>query len=429
MVENSPWHQLIVLGNGFDLQCGLNSRFRDFFAWRLHKFPELGFYLQQELDRKTKGFWQNSPDLGRQLFDAGVTVWDIILASQPEWWVDVERMMHDFLTGKSLTGRETIQIELIRKYLHNAAQNSPVGPEAESYDPETDIECKAIADFLLADPQIRQESTRDTLLGTVLLDQLHDFENSFAEYLQTQIEQSARKEEPHRYKDRAYSLLGSLFFDELEEGNVTPDTSVLDFNYTNPLDGFTSPVRDLIHLANIHGDIENFNIVFGIDGKELMANTELVQFTKTYRLLELRNPDQGTVIHTATGDNGNPTNVIKFYGHSLGDADYSYFQTIFDGVNLYSSHTRLIFYFNVWPLDADKPDKLCDEKTAQQDMFRKVTRLLNAYGKTMRTNPDHGQNLMHKLLLEGRLSIIKYMPMNPSELDELFKDAAASYFI
>lgn len=40
-------------------------------------------------------------------------------------------------------------------------------------------------------------------------------------------------------------------------------------------------------------------------------------------------------------------------------------------------------------------------------MFQKVTRLMSQYGETM-SNKDHGRNLMHKLLLEGRLTIKKY---------------------
>ena len=37
---------------------------------------------------------------------------------------------------------------------------------------------------------------------------------------------------------------------------------------------------------------------------------------------------------------------IKFYGHSLREADYSYFQSIFDSYNLYeNSKVSLMFYF------------------------------------------------------------------------------------
>lgn len=37
-------------------------------------------------------------------------------------------------------------------------------------------------------------------------------------------------------------------------------------------------------------------------------------------------------------------------------------------------------------------------------MMGKAIKLLNSYGETL-DNKDHGNNLIHKLLIEGRLSI------------------------
>ena len=59
-------------------------------------------------------------------------------------------------------------------------------------------------------------------------------------------------------------------------------------------------------------------------------------------------PDVGKLVHVPTS--GVPQRLaeprrIKFYGHSLGEADYSYFQAIFDSVKLYEGDTRLVFYF------------------------------------------------------------------------------------
>ncbi len=39
------------------------------------------------------------------------------------------------------------------------------------------------------------------------------------------------------------------------------------------------------------------------------------------------------------------------------------------------------------------------------EMFMRVTSLLSAYGETME-NKDHGKNLVHKLILEGRLAVV-----------------------
>ena len=88
------------------------------------------------------------------------------------------------------------------------------------------------------------------------------------------------------------------------------------------------------------------------------------------------------------------TRPIKFYGHSLSSADYSYFQSIFDMVELYSSHVKPIFFYSDY------------SETAKEEMYQRFLGLLSAYGETM-DNEDHGKNLIHKLILEGRLSIVE----------------------
>ena len=60
-----------------------------------------------------------------------------------------------------------------------------------------------------------------------------------------------------------------------------------------------------------------------------MDNPEAVKFTKTYRLFQRGGADTENIINTANSFNlQNAIDVIKFYGHSLGRADYSYFQSI-----------------------------------------------------------------------------------------------------
>ena len=81
---------------------------------------------------------------------------------------------------------------------------------------------------------------------------------------------------------------------------------------------------------------------------------------------------------------------IKFYGHSLNEADYSYFQSIFDYYNLYeNTNVSLIFYYSKGFEQTDK-----------------VYQLINTYAKTL-SNKDQGNNLTHKLLLENRLKIVE----------------------
>ncbi len=86
---------------------------------------------------------------------------------------------------------------------------------------------------------------------------------------------------------------------------------------------------------------------------------------------------------------------LVFYGHSLAKADYSYFQSLFDLYDIYNQ-TFLTFKYSIY--DEEKSYEI------KQDVFHKVTKLIIDYGSTM-TNKDHGKNLLHKILLEGRLKV------------------------
>jgi len=88
--------------------------------------------------------------------------------------------------------------------------------------------------------------------------------------------------------------------------------------------------------------------------------------------------------------NENSAITIKFYGHSLNEADYSYFQSIFDYYNLYGNdRVALVFYYSKGYEQTDS-----------------IYRLINSYGNTL-TNKEQGKNLIHKLLLENRLKIVE----------------------
>lgn len=102
------------------------------------------------------------------------------------------------------------------------------------------------------------------------------------------------------------------------------------------------------------------------------------------------------IAFSPTSVHGKATSLIKFFGHSLSEADYTYFQAIFDIVDLYDGDTRLVFYYRPYR-DDDTGGTMARNETMQR-----VTRLLRAYGKTL-DNMDHGKNLLHRLLIEQRL--------------------------
>lgn len=144
--------------------------------------------------------------------------------------------------------------------------------------------------------------------------------------------------------------------------------------------------------------LDNIGVQYGLRQKKAEAigfwenllnshekNFELHKFSKTYR--KMLNTNAETCI---LPKKNNRLIEIKFYGHSLSEADYSYFQSIFDYYNIYENNkVSLIFYYS-------KGFEQTDE----------VYRLINTYGKTL-INKEQGKNLTHKLLLENRLKIVE----------------------
>ena len=170
------------------------------------------------------------------------------------------------------------------------------------------------------------------------------------------------------------------------------------FNYTDPLFGIELK-KTKNTLNNVHGTIESQNIIFGIDLTEDFKKEpipqRLVSFTKTFRKMTLPTPDEWTLPKTPE--------YIRAYGHSLSAADYSYFQTIFDYVDLYNSNVILEFCFSDHPTP-EYPRKKGRNEYLQNKQAENVYQLINTYGSTLK-NPDQGKNLLHKLLVENRLRL------------------------
>lgn len=75
--NNKDFKQLIILGNGFDLACGLKSSYFDFFQFRFTKIAgqsKIEEYYQKEI--------LNQPFDGIKYTLNKITFWDIIFISE-----------------------------------------------------------------------------------------------------------------------------------------------------------------------------------------------------------------------------------------------------------------------------------------------------------------------------------------------------------
>lgn len=342
VTDNRKVKQLIVLGNGFDLTCGLKSQYSDFYE--SVKFNNILIEYAQ-----------------------------LINLSSPNW-ADVESNVLEVL-------------EIIKQYNY-----SDLVSDIEFHRIFKILENKFKVSII---PPIRKKKLLAGYLAIKM--EVAEFEKELAKYLKVQI---ASKNYKFKSKTLAINLTLAEYYDDLlhaddeelvaklterkllmKRGEYAAD--FFTFNYT-PVSVDANPHQ----IQNIHGSIDENNTILGIDGHE--ADEDLLEFTKTYRLLSHSQVKERI-------DFSQKFDCIKFFGHSLGEADYSYFQSIFDGLDLYNAKTKLFFYFEVY--DPEKRTEIISNN------YHAVSKLLKHYGETFKSNPDHGKNLMHKLILEGRLTV------------------------
>ena len=63
----------LVLGNGFDLHCGLHTKYSDFYCWSIEKFLELRKMIKSYCDNGDMNFFENDKI-------NHINVWDIFFA-------------------------------------------------------------------------------------------------------------------------------------------------------------------------------------------------------------------------------------------------------------------------------------------------------------------------------------------------------------
>ena len=117
------FHQLVVLGNGFDLECGLPTRFSHFFE------PRLEALLTQN--------WKSTGRLEGLGYEATPTVWDFLLrSSMYAPWYSVEDAVNDIVlsAGDGTSEARGIAAKLIARIyrLSAAGESDPHLPDKNS---------------------------------------------------------------------------------------------------------------------------------------------------------------------------------------------------------------------------------------------------------------------------------------------------------
>ena len=401
MENNESIKQLLIIGNGFDLACGLKSSYKDFFDNYLKSIFSTISRMYWEQYFKQMSYLNNNND------DYSWTDIETQIFMQLQ---NIEFLIeNNLLKSKYYVDKDALE-EQINFILTESNKNTNQDSLKNNfYLLYTNFE------YSIIDNSLKLNNVLSKIKNDLL-----KLEDHFTEYLKNEIQNANSKKDTKNeiatniYTENSYFIKSRILFATLllfhMNINETPffvptleklqeaadsnfiinsldvnllssygivENYVLSFNYTQP---FQFP-----NLRNIHGNLNDKNIIFGIDYDKVNTffSNQPTQFTKSYRILE--NKLNSNIVIPAD------INKILFYGHGLGEADYSYFQAIFDTVDLYHGNTQLVFFWNNF-----------NDEDQYNIQVERVTNLIEKYGQTF-SNKDHGRNLFTKLLLENRI--------------------------
>lgn len=413
---------IIVIGNGFDLANGLPTSYQSYFKYRHSKLNEL-YALDRKLDNIIKEYWEDEDiyqfdDGNFEKFrdeiveiiekmknDKMLNFWDLhfykLDLDNPDWnnvEDEIAKFVIDFpklLTGVKLASATGTAIEPSRAEteLVSPLQINEKNKAKKNEAMKNEAKKKTINSILqiFIDENIEKYSND---LDRFFISELNKFEKDFSEYMGL-ICQTVCKNK--LYTNTYSSNIKKILANRINESS---NCCVLNFNYSVINETFQVDKFSFDEI-NVHGKYSE-KIIFGIDSKVKQSKTEqsktekseinyydaYYRYTKTYRKIEANYMPQ------KLPDKNDLTQII-FYGHSLSDADYSYFQSLFDLYDIYNQ-TTLIFLYSIF--------KGKTRKEIETDLHKNIVKLISTYGETM-DNKNHGKNLLHKLLLEGRLQL------------------------
>lgn len=440
MENNGPVKELFIVGNGLDLKADLGSTYYNFLkfvgdspnsndteAQGEHQiFKDIpGSYL----DVYSHSWWSIRGGLASYHVRSEVNVWYQIFIQEKMngeiRWSDVESMIAKYLKDKNivyniaaiLSEQKQARVdEKIDKYrVQPNLQSTSLITEEDSrfiaklayilaVKTEDTIELKNWATYEALQDFLKRGQDNDIekfalLVSDALFMELLELENDFQNFLNNQLDERSLE-----YTQKVVNILGTMI-DPYQDVHLIPDIPyhLLSFNYTTPWRSSFFKYKPE-RVLSVHGILKTLkyenesSVIFGVDHSLFEAGSLEYRFTKTYRTLRSYSRDMDN-----TGASADiycdSIETIKFYGHSLAEADYAYFQQLFDYYNLYGNpKLKLVFYYSVYE------DK--SERDIEREQLEAITRLIEKYGRTM-DNKDHGKNLLTRLIQTNRLKLIQ----------------------
>ena len=312
---------ILILGNGFDMHCGLHSSFKCYF--------ESTF-----IDANKKPiFCKINSNIWNLIFyyafmlpiDKGGTLIKRVHNSNP-LWMDVEEYINkvfevgnDLLLKLPICGFINNILRSKDSYLFNDERTMSGDNEfLDGYEKEQKYHIK-LKVLELRDKYGYISPTE------LLYDELKRFEQDFNNYLSNEIANNEKM-----YCDNIQKFILTNM-----DNYGSKELFVISFNYTNR---FGSNV-DKNNLLFPHGTLEQNNIIIGIGDNNGKIYPDAEVFKKIRRRMD--NGDGGFNLPPASDIRN-----VYFYGCSLGMLDYSYYSFVLKKYDLGVSNTNFVFLYS-----------------------------------------------------------------------------------
>ncbi|WEV69590.1 AbiH family protein [Bifidobacterium sp. ESL0775] len=386
--------QLLVLGNGFDIACGLHSKYGEFFHDRYSKHHSQPKCCLDDDKSLAKTVLESISMGGSGLFshlEGSSTVWDIAFlancsnADNLKTWCDVETFIKTELDWWKdwliQIGDKFTDLDSLANQLRNLSF-----PVSDCHKDEKLAFIKGFQEYVQQNHPLAAHTCRTEYdVFSFLKKELETFEQDFGEYIVKCAPLKNQRELYHGGEDyndaevRYFHRCDSLFKEIKTAGNVNPDNIdnlVASFNFTVP---FYQSERRFQYVQNIHGTPQK--PIFGISSFERIKDKDswkICKITDNRRIFakEFREAEQGRDQSLTNILAHNTFKYVKVFGHSLGEIDDQAFFEILDSINLYHGNTTLMFLYT-------KGANVKSLKTAISLLIKRYDDYLRKQGKTI----------------------------------------------
>ena len=372
----------LIIGNGFDLSCHLQTKYSDYFLhdnnkneilkqWKINFASKVGIYANFiNKIKNRRDFWVDFEHSDKANF------WDIFffIISYEEteienWtWYDIEVIMESWLHNKYERG-----------YSNNHSFDDVYEIiKANKSTENVDNDLLYLAAFCYKFNG-EKEFTDKKEFYNFLLCELKKFEANFGRYIYSQ-----------QYNDcyRSFGIINKTvsFFNASKKlimslCNVNNLVSIDSFNYGNVDEDFMPKLR------HINGDIAS--PIFGIDSNAFSASDDRYIFSKTYRRMQLDFYSQN-ISERLKCDN------LVIFGSSLSNSDFSYFFSVFDDMRILdeNKNCRIIFAYNIYDIKR--------KSEIEETVLRNVAILFQEYS-SYKGLSEQKNRVLDYLILQGKV--------------------------